>query len=385
MKTKNKIIIASIVAILIIILVVGAAVIFPRVTHEHSVSEIKSNEHGHWYSCANGCDKMLDENGNVIEVPLTHDFSGEAIYIKDNQHAYRCTICGIGGYNKAALTSTPCVFEWQKDGPNSVEGTHFKQCRECKHIDESTIGNHYIDEGARNHWCSACGLVNVFGDIGAPIYHYFEDGIDSFCSVEGCNAFLEPIYGSKEIKLWPWGKYQMLENGCDEEHGCISCAKYFLKMNYTPYKNSDGRETWNSTPIMIIEEYTHGDYNQHFEQFISDLKDQYQDDVSESGVKEALESDPHTLFTSDVTMHMNWYDTETGNEYEWGSSAIGYTYGSGWLPKGREIAIAPEYDEENHEWVFDLSKFKGHFLILRIENVAGSSEGIYVGEIFKNE
>ena len=41
---KTKVIIASIVFLIVVILVVGAAVIFPRINHEHVVGEITCNE-----------------------------------------------------------------------------------------------------------------------------------------------------------------------------------------------------------------------------------------------------------------------------------------------------------------------------------------------------
>ena len=292
MKKKTKIIITVLVFIIVAIVVVGAAVIFPQVSHEHVAGEITCNEVGHWYKCANGCDKMLNEIGEVIEDPFPHDFSGDIFYVTDNSHAYKCTICGVGGYNGVAFTSQPCHFVWEKEGPNSVEGTHYKMCADCGHIDETTRGNHVIDPSADNHDCSICGLVNILVETGGPEFHYFENGFETTCSAEGCDAVLKA------------------------ESDFISSTQYFVKLNHIPYMDASGEMKWNSTPIMIIQECT--------------------DDVE------------RTL-------------------------------------TGKEIAIAPEYDEENHEWIFDLSQYHGHYLIKRIENIAGYSEGIEINDIYKNE
>ena len=227
---KTKVIIASIVFLIVVILVVGAAVIFPRINHEHVVGEITCNEKGHWYKCANGCNKKLDEKGEVIDEPIPHDFSGEAFYITDNCHAFRCTTCGAGGYNGIALTSTPCHFVWQKEGPDSVEGTHYKMCVDCGHIDETTRGNHVINRDSDNHRCAICGLVNVLAEDGKPTFHYFENGFETMCSAEGCDAILKA------------------------ESGFMGNTKYFIRLNHIPYEDPDGEMILDSTPIMIIQE-----------------------------------------------------------------------------------------------------------------------------------
>ncbi len=292
MKKKTKIIIAAIVVLVVIILVVGAAVIFPRVSHEHIAGEITCNKDGHWYKCANGCDKKLNENGEAIDEPIPHDFSGEIFYVTDNGHAFRCTICNVGGYNGVAFTSAPCHFVWQKEGPNSVEGTHYKMCADCGHIDETTRSNHVLDSNADDHRCAICGLVNVLAQAGGPSFHYFENGFETTCSAEGCDAMLKA------------------------ESDFINDTEYYIRLNHIPYKDANGEAEWNSTPVMIIQE------------FLDDFE-------------------PVFL--------------------------------------GKEIAIAPEYDEEAREWIFDLSQYKGQYLIKRIENIAGYSEGIEINEVYKNE
>ena len=292
MKKKTKIIVASIVFVIIVILVVGATVIFPRVSHEHVAGDIACNEAGHWYKCANGCDKKLDENGEVIDEPFPHDFSGEIFYVTNNCHAFKCTTCNAGGYNGVALTSTPCHMVWVKEGPNSAKGTHYKMCADCGHIDETTRGNHAINPDADGHRCYICGLVNVLDEAGGPEFHYFENGFETMCSAEGCDAVLKA------------------------ESDFRSDTEYFIRLNYIPYEDAEGEMLLNSTPIMIIQECT--------------------DDV----------------------------------EYNL---------------SGKEIAVAPMYDEETREWIFDLSQYQGQYLIKRIENIAGNSAGIEINDVYKNE
>ena len=181
---------------------------------------------------------------------------------------------------------------WQKEGPNSVEGTHFKQCTECGHIDETTRGHHVIDPESNSHLCSICGLVNVLADSGEPEFHYFENGFETTCSVEGCDVVLKA------------------------ESGFIGEDKFFVKLNPIPYMDASGENLWNSTPIMIIQ---------------------------------ACSNDEEPVLS------------------------------------GKEIAIAPEYDDETREWTFDLSNYQGQYMILRIENIAGNSDGIEISQTFKNE